>query len=111
MQILENIQTLSDFLTKETYLILGNRFRNKPRPIRRTVYKVSTDIVKYAGMRLPRLGNETVVAFYDEGNGIEPTMFVSDNFYTLYHTKPLWKTIQEDCKMAYDLNHIQLIDF
>lgn len=46
MQILENIQTLSDFLTKETYLILENRFRNKPRPIRRTVYKVSTDLVK-----------------------------------------------------------------
>lgn len=111
MQILENIQTLSDFMTKETYLILENRFRNKPRPIRRTVYKVSTDIVKYNNFRLPCLGNETVIAFYDEGNDIKPIMFVSDNFYTLYHTRSLWKTIQEDCKMAYDLNHIQLIDF
>lgn len=77
MQILENIQTLSDFLTKETYLILENRFRNKPRPIRRTVYKVSTDIVKYNSFRLPCFGNETVIAFYDEGNDIEPIMFGS----------------------------------
>lgn len=104
MHILENIQPLSDFLTKETYLILENRFRNKPRPIRRTVYKFSTSI-------FPFFGNDTVVAFYDEGNDIEPTMFVSDNFYTLYHTKSPWKTIQKDCKMAYDLNRIQLIDF